>query len=100
MSDRTSGLTPLHYAASDGNVQCIMALLGDGAGVNVKDGSGSTPLHKAVVCGNVECITALLDHGADVNVNDGRGRTPLHEAVLGAEYINKLPDRVVDSGAA
>ena len=41
------GRTPLHRAAMYGRVECIMALLDDGAEVSTQDSNGNSPLHHA-----------------------------------------------------
>ena len=75
--------TPLHYAASNGHVSIVSALLGSGAEVNVKENRGWTPLHYAARNGHVSIVSALLGSGAEVNVKNRSGETPLHYAVYG-----------------
>ena len=41
------GRTPLHYATSTAQFQCILSLVANGAAVNVFDNKGCTPLHFA-----------------------------------------------------
>jgi ankyrin repeat protein len=70
----------LHFAATNGHLESMKALLEAGAHVNDKDEDGGTPLHWAAYKGHGECVTALLGAGADVNINDNYGLTPLHWA--------------------
>ena len=82
------GQTPLHYAARNGSVSVIPALVAAGADVNAKGGRdgydrillGLTPLHYAVDWGHADAVSVLLAAGADVNAKDSIGYTPLHGA--------------------
>ena len=79
-----AGFTPLHYAAMEGEVVRINALLEAGADVNARDEYlGFTPLHYAPL--HVDAVRALLKAGADVNARDTMDGTPLHWA---ARYGN------------
>lgn len=68
------GLTPLHWAAGYGCVECVQLLLDRGADVNAQRNDGRTPLHNAAK----ETIDLLLAAGADVHARDQAGCTPLH----------------------
>jgi len=68
---RTSptGVTPLHLAASSGNVETIATLLDHKADVNAKESEwGQTPLMFAASENRVDAIKALMAHGADPNI--------------------------------
>lgn len=71
------GLTALHWAATDGSVEAVQALLAHGAEVNAKTKGDRTPLHQAVRYGNLTVVKLLLDNNADVNAIDRGGVTPL-----------------------
>ena len=62
------GLTALHQAAVDGNVECANVLVLNGADVNVQDCEGWTPLHAAAVEGHTEFVHFLLMANADPNI--------------------------------
>lgn len=79
------GMTPLLYAARDGNLEVARVLITAGAHVEQIEANEITPLLMAVINGQVEIANFLLDHGANVNVADFYGRTPLFAAV---EYRN------------
>lgn len=79
------GMTPLLYAARDGNVDLARTLLDAGADLERSEGNAITPLLMALINGHVEVAHLLLDRGADVNARDFYGRTPLFAAV---EYRN------------
>jgi len=60
------GLTPLHWAALQGNAVAVEVLLKFGANPNLVDRNGLTALHWAASGGNWSCILQLLEAGADV----------------------------------
>jgi len=78
--DRQGG-TPLHRAASGGQVSLIDVLIEKGARVNATTAVGGTPLHSAARAGRLDAVRRLLAKGADVNARSARQRTPLHWAV-------------------
>lgn len=69
------GLTALHQAAVDGNVECANVLVLNGADVNVQDCEGWTPLHAAAVEGHTEFVHFLLMANADPNVRSDDDET-------------------------
>ncbi|CAM9229709.1 unnamed protein product, partial [Choristocarpus tenellus] len=72
--------TPLHLAASAGDVGIVELLLRNGAKVNVEDNLGSTPLNRAAVAGHLQVLAILLDHGSDPEHLDDISGTALHAA--------------------
>ncbi len=111
----TLGLTPLQLLvmvpSSEAMISLFVALLRDGADVNLRVGSstpmlelmpeavGSTALHLAFTRGDATPVVRwLLDKGADVAARDDRGWTPLHWAA----FEGKDPEAVIvllDAGA-
>lgn len=79
-----SGLTPLQFAASAGNVEMIRFLVKRGANVNygVKTG-GQTALLSAIYGAHPEAVEALIELKADVNAKTKDGDTPLKAAMKG-----------------
>jgi ankyrin repeat protein len=79
-----SGLTPLQFAASAGNVEMIRFLVKRGANVNygVKSG-GQTALLSAIYGAHPEAVEALIELKADVNAKTKDGDTPLQAAMKG-----------------
>ena len=81
------GLTPLLFAARQGCVECIRALVRGKADLNLADPDGVTPLLMAAINARFDAAALLLKSGADPNRWDKWGRTALYSAV---DY-NTLP---------
>ncbi|KAF0719568.1 Aste57867_937 [Aphanomyces stellatus] len=73
----STGMTPLHYAASSGHAGITSLLLDFGADPNCIDHRGATALHWAVYEGFQYTAMLLVGHGADMSVQDTQGQTPL-----------------------
>ncbi|MGI9517169.1 MAG: ankyrin repeat domain-containing protein, partial [Pirellulaceae bacterium] len=83
--------TPLHFAASGGDIELVKMLLDAGANPNAKTKprmktfalwrdarvKGETPLHRAAAWGSPEVIQLLLDSGANPQTVDINKDTPL-----------------------
>jgi ankyrin repeat protein len=81
------GFTPLLFAAREGCVACVKALLKGRADINLQDPDGLTPLVLALTNMRFDLAAVLISSGADVNRWDFWGRTPLYSAV----DLNTLP---------
>jgi ankyrin repeat protein len=75
-------LTPLHEAASAGDLELVKMLISMSADVNADARSGWTPLHAAKT---KEVAQALVEAGAKVNAVSSKGLTPLSEAIARGE---------------
>ncbi len=77
------GLTPLHAAVSNGDVDMVDLLLFRKADVDAKENiCGTTPLHIAATAGYRLIVSLLLRAHADTNVLTEQGESPLHMASL------------------
>jgi len=98
------GRTGLHYAARDGNVARVEALLSTGADPRAADDNGWMPLHFAVQAFAPAACEALLQAGSPVNAQDVHGNTPLWRAVFDSrgrgEVIAVLRRHGADAGIA
>lgn len=82
------GYTPLHLAASSGNLGALAALIAHGSDVNVRAGAnseGSTPLYIAISQKHFDCAKLLLQHGADPKLNN-LGPPVIELAMNAGEY--------------
>jgi ankyrin repeat protein len=82
------GRTPLHYAASYGNIHCLEVLLANGADVNARNNEQCKPLHiivnspKGSKAEKKRCVEMLINAGAEVDAKEQNGCTTLHVAAL------------------
>ena len=80
-------VTPLHTAASSGNVAQVRRLYRE-YDVNCVDSKGETPLHYASWNGHLDVVCVLISEcKANINVKDAGGHTPLHVAALRSHVI-------------
>jgi uncharacterized protein len=71
------GLTALLYASRNGCSDCVQALIGAGADVDVPTPEGVTPLMISLDNDHNDVAALLLDRGANPHVADWWGRTAL-----------------------
>jgi ankyrin repeat protein len=76
------GRSPLHYAALEGNVESVRALLASGLIADALDDDGMTPLHFAVQSKVADVVALLLKAGVSADTPDTQGNTPLSTAVF------------------
>jgi ankyrin repeat protein len=87
------GLTALHWAALNNDVEVVGLLAYAGAAMEPRTRVGGyTPLHLASRSGNADAVGALLEAGADPNTFTTTGVTALHFAAEtnSADAIGKL----------
>ncbi|HUE90175.1 MAG TPA: ankyrin repeat domain-containing protein [Vicinamibacterales bacterium] len=84
------GLTPLHFAARDGHMAAVKALIEAGTDVNqTSPGDNTSPLLIAMINGRFDVAQLLIiEHGADVTLGSEGGVTPLY-AVLNVQWAPK-----------
>jgi ankyrin repeat protein len=76
------GMTALHFAAREGAVEAVRALVEGGADVNlVSGGEHTSPIVEAIINGHLDLAKYLLEHGADVRLANIDGLTPLYAAI-------------------
>ena len=91
------GLTPLVFAARQGDLESTRILLDAGADVNQVTQYGWTPLLTATHNRSYRLASFLLDKGADPNIANKGGWTPLYLAtdnrnIEGGDYPVRKPD--------
>jgi ankyrin repeat protein len=71
-SGDADGMTALHFAAQNDDLDGICRLIEWGADVNIKDNRKRTPIHMAAMNGNTKATMLLLEVGADMNAKDDK----------------------------
>ena len=80
--EHASGLlTPLMFAAREGDLESARAFVAAGADVNAIGGDGKDVLGLAIFNGSYDLASFLIDNHAQVNHADAQGFTPLFWAV-------------------
>jgi uncharacterized protein len=92
------GVTPLVFAARQGDLASVKLLLEHGADVNQQTEGGWTPLLVAVQNRYYELAAYLLEHGANPSIQNDGGWSPLYIAtdnrnIEGGDYPTRKPDR-------
>lgn len=72
--------TPLHYAASAGQIAIISLLLENSAYIDAESPNGTTPLMMAAMYGTSAAVKLLLQEGADPQLKNQQGLTALQFA--------------------
>ena len=70
-------LTPLMFAAREGDLESARLVVSAGADVNAIAGDGKDALGLAIFNGNYELASFLIDNKSNVNQADTQGFTPL-----------------------
>jgi ankyrin repeat protein len=81
-------LTPLMYAARQGNLEAAKALLDAGARIDGVNGDRSTALLLATINAHFDIAKYLVERGADVNIASMDGATPLY-GVVNTQWARK-----------
>ncbi|OUZ99152.1 MSP domain [Macleaya cordata] len=75
------GRTPLHLAASKGNLRCAKVLVEAGADKNAKSQDGRTALYRSVENGDRPMVELLMEMGVDPTIPTAvRGRSAIEAA--------------------
>jgi ankyrin repeat protein len=70
-----TGWTPLHYAATSGQLTIMKVLLDNYAFIDAQSPNGTTPLMMAAMYGSSEAVKLLLAEGADTAMKNQLGMT-------------------------
>jgi protein phosphatase 1 regulatory subunit 12B len=71
------GLTALHQACIDANIEMVKFLVDNQADINSQDNEGWSPLHAAVSVGNLEVSKYLISKGARLNICNNDSDLPI-----------------------
>ncbi len=79
------GSTAIMYAAANGDLELVRALIKAGANVKLETQLGSSAITEAAIIGNAPVLEALLKAGADPNFKTPNGETPIMAAARSGE---------------
>lgn len=89
------GMSALHFAAREGDIATMQALLEGGADINHLDVDKAPALTTALMNKEYTLAKFLLDRGANPNLSDVLGRTPLYAAIdMRNEDYSATPGRL------
>ncbi|XP_076322035.1 protein phosphatase 1 regulatory subunit 12B-like [Tachypleus tridentatus] len=88
------GLTALHQACIDDNLNMVEFLVEHGCDVNHGDNEGWTPLHATASCGFLSIAKYLLEHGASVAAVNNDGELPID--IAESEEMEELLQAEID----
>jgi len=74
------GMTPVHWAASYGNLEALRILMRKGGDPDKPNNDGMTSVHLAASTGQLPCLVFLTNFGANIYAVDDNGNSPLQEA--------------------
>jgi ankyrin repeat protein len=91
------GATAVMYAAANGDLELVRALIKSGANVKLANQLGTSAVTEASIIGSAPIIDALLKAGADPNFRTPDGETPL----MAAAHSGKVDaaKALLDAGA-
>lgn len=92
------GMTPLHIASNQGDLEQVKALIERCDDLNPITNLWHTPLHFAVNRGGYEIVKLLLEKGAKVNALSNFDYTPLHYAANHGKL--REAELLINKGAA
>ena len=62
--------TPMHFAAKNGALKVLLALVGRGAGIDPTDSHDKTPLCVAIENGRTAIARSFIELGSDIEARD------------------------------
>jgi hypothetical protein len=94
-------LSPFHsaiiFAANNGHLELLKALIEVGANKEDRSNNWRTPLNWAAHWGHYECVEYLVGAGANISTFDSKGMTPLMSATLNGNA--RVVQFLLDHGA-
>jgi uncharacterized protein len=90
----SEGETPLTFAATWNQLECLKLLLTHGADPNLADNTGGTALMLAAQHGSPQMVRVLLQKGADPSQKDSHHRTALQHVAWRASGGLRATDAI------
>ncbi len=87
--DPSGGMTPLLYAAREGQINAVRALIDGGADINATSADRTTPLMIACINGKFDTAMFLLERGANPQLASMANGTPLY-GVINVQWAPKV----------
>lgn len=84
------GWTPLHYAATKGNIAIMRLLLQENAYIDAESPNGTTPLMMAAYYAPPNAVKLLLEEGADPNLRNQGNASALDLALTAERHQSAL----------
>ncbi|MEY4318083.1 MAG: hypothetical protein RI902_1891 [Pseudomonadota bacterium] len=84
------GWTPLHYAATKGNIAIMRLLLQENAYIDAESPNGTTPLMMAAYYASPMAVKLLLEEGADPNLRNQDQASALDLALTAERSKNAM----------
>jgi ankyrin repeat protein len=91
------GSTAIMYAAANGDLELVRALIKAGANVKLASELGTSAITEAAIIGSAPVVAALLKAGADPNYKTPNGETPLMAAARSGKV--DAAKALLDAGA-
>ncbi len=94
-----AGETPLHFATSSRQIECVKLLIERGADITLAAREGLTPVHVAAGIGHSDILKVFIDNGADINIeaDNDYGSLPIHLAATSGDL--ESVKMLIDHGA-
>lgn len=93
----TSILSAILFAANNGHLDLLKALVEVGANIEDRSNNWKTPLNWAATWGHFPCVKYLVDVGANISSYDAKGVTPLMAATQKGDV--EIVKYLLDQGA-
>ena len=88
----SGAMTPLLFAAREGNLEMARMLIGAKADLNLRSANGTAPLVVAIINNRIRLARYLLEAGADPNIADEYHKRPALFAAIEMRNLNFPPE--------
>ncbi len=96
-TDRSYSTSAILFAANNGHLNLLEALVDIGANIEDRSNNWKTPLNWAATWGHFPCVKYLVGAGANISTYDAKGVTPLMAATQKGDV--EIVQFLLDQGA-